>query len=120
MMNLTNKRETFFDDAIINCERTTAEHFLHHPVRRETVLIHDQPWEGDSCFYHNFFYDNGIYRMYYVALDSASPIAPESPEKVVICYAQSKDGMHWEKPELDICEFNGSKIARNIDRVFVL
>lgn len=109
MMNLANRRETFFDDALINLERTTAEHFIHHPVRREAVMIHDEPWEGDSCFYHNFFYDNGIYRMYYVALDSASPIAPDSPEKVVVCYAQSKDGIHWEKPELGICEFNGSK-----------
>jgi len=26
-----------------------------------------------------------------------------------VCYATSKDGIHWEKPELGLIEFNGSK-----------
>ena len=26
-----------------------------------------------------------------------------------LCYATSKDGLHWEKPELGLIEFNGSK-----------
>jgi len=26
-----------------------------------------------------------------------------------VCYATSKDGIHWEKPELDIIDFSGSK-----------
>ena len=29
------------------------------------------------------------------------------------CYAESKDGIHWKKPELGLVEFNGSK-ANNI------
>ena len=27
----------------------------------------------------------------------------------VICYAESKDGVHWSRPELGLIEFNGSK-----------
>src|SRR5450432_3311807 len=27
----------------------------------------------------------------------------------VICYATSKDGIHWEKPSLKLFEFNGSR-----------
>ena len=102
MLYISNKRECFFDDTLINQERTTAEFLLHHPIRKESVLLHDAPWEGDSCDYHNFFYDDGIYRMYYLGLSSSAP------EKVVVCYAQSTDGLHWEKPELGICEYNGS------------
>ena len=26
-----------------------------------------------------------------------------------VCYAMSKDGLHWEKPELGLIDFNGSK-----------
>jgi hypothetical protein len=32
-----------------------------------------------------------------------------------ICYAKSKDGVHWEKPELGLVEFNGSKKNNIVD-----
>ena len=34
-----------------------------------------------------------------------------------VCYATSKDGIHWEKPELGVIEYNGSK-KNNIVIVF--
>jgi hypothetical protein len=34
-----------------------------------------------------------------------------------VCYATSKDGIHWDKPELGVIEFNGSK-KNNIVIVF--
>lgn len=102
MINISGKRECFFDDTMIDNARTTAEFLLHHPTRKNTVMVHDAPWEGDACGYHNFFMDDGIYRMYYLGLDS------KTAENVVVCYAQSKDGLNWEKPVLNICEYNGS------------
>ena len=30
-----------------------------------------------------------------------------------LCYAESEDGIHWHKPDLGLCEFQGSK-ANNI------
>jgi hypothetical protein len=32
-----------------------------------------------------------------------------------ICYATSQDGVHWEKPELGLVEFNGSKANNIVD-----
>lgn len=97
-------RECFFDDFLLNTDLTTARHQVHHPVRKECVLVHDEMWEGNGCGYHNFFRDGDLYRMYYISFQyDSTDVAP------VICYAESKDGLHWTKPTLGIHEFNGSK-----------
>lgn len=103
MINIADKREYFFDDALLDNARTTAEFLLHHPTRKGVVMLHDAPWEGDGCDYHNFFWDEGIYRMYYLGFNTADP------QNIVVCYAQSKDGIRWDKPGLNICEFGGNK-----------
>ena len=57
MLNIGKERECFFDEYLIDTMRTTAESVVHTPIRRETVMLHDAPWEGCGCDYHNFFYD---------------------------------------------------------------
>lgn len=102
MKYLKNNRECFWDNTLIDEGKTTAPFRVHEPVRQEMVILHDEPWEGDGCDYYNFFYDDGIYRMYYLAWNTQKP-------EVRAAYAESKDGLHWVKPKLGICEFNGSK-----------
>jgi len=102
MISIGGNRECFFDDYLLDTERTTAEFRVHHPIRKSAVLTHEEPWEGPSCDFHNFFYDEeyGFWRMYY----NGFGFKPQ----VDICYAESKDGIHWEKPKLGICVFEGS------------
>jgi len=104
MLNIGNRRECFFDDAMINTDQTTAEFRLHKPVRRECLITHDAPWEGDGCTYYNFFRDGDLWRMYYIAWH-----VPHKELGIQVCYAESRDGLHWEKPNLGICEYNGSR-----------
>lgn len=33
----------------------------------------------------------------------------EKPETAKVCYAESKDGIHWVKPKLGICEWDGNR-----------
>jgi hypothetical protein len=94
-------------------DRDLAERFsggarlrLHHPERREIALVHDAPWEGSGTGYHTVFQDGARYRMYYKAWSLANP---RKPPKVLICYAESGDGVRWEKPNLDLVEYAGSK-----------
>lgn len=123
MKNIGNQRECFFDEEMLDMSKTTAQFRLHEPILRETVLVHDAPWEGDGCDYHNFFFDdswkgvngeyeNGCYRMYYVAWDTPKGL-PEQADRhyltIVICYAESPDALHWVKPSLEISEWEGSK-----------
>ena len=44
-----NRREVFWDHALIERSRTTAELTLHKPRIEEIVFVHDAPWEGDGC-----------------------------------------------------------------------
>ena len=57
VLSIEQNRECFFDNYLLDKGRTTAELMVHHPIVRETVLKHDEPWEGSGCDYHNFFFD---------------------------------------------------------------
>jgi len=105
VLNIGNNRECFFDDYLVDTEQTTAEQVIHHPVRRGAVMHHDEPWEGNCSDYHNFIYDNGIWRMYYLGWWYGYGKNTD----IHLCYAESRDGIHWEKPHLGLCEFNGTK-----------
>ena len=109
MINIGKNRECFFDDYLTDTMRTTAESVVHNPIRREKVLVHDEPWEGNGCDYHNFFYDKeyGKYRMYYLGWKTND--VGQIVGKIYPCYAESTDGIHWEKPSLGLVEFEGSK-----------
>ncbi len=105
MINIGQNRECFFDDYLIDTEKTIAEFRIHEPVRRECVMVHDDPWEGDGCNFHNAFYDDGKWRMYYLGWWMGG----DHPGGIRACYAESEDGIHWVKPNLGLFEFNGSK-----------
>jgi len=79
---------------------------LHHPVTREVSLNWDMPWEGNTCAYVTVFEDEGKFRMYY----RGSNYDWEKRESThqVACYAESTDGIRWERPDLGIFEFQDS------------
>ena len=110
--------QVIWDDHVVDVERTTASRVVHHPEFASTVMKHDRPWEGDGCDYHCIVPDrdgNGEYlRMYYngVAIGCGWKDVKErfSADGVRICYAESRDGgLTWDKPNLGIVEFRGSK-----------
>ena len=103
MLSIGTRRECFFDEYLINTELTSAEFRVHEPIRRECVLVHDAPWEGDGCNYHNIVKDDGLYRMYYLGWSMLAE------DQIVVCYAESTDGLHWVKPSLGLFEYWGSK-----------
>ncbi len=88
---------------------------LHHPVRREIVLRIDQPCEkawtetpdlDPTPFgYSTVMKDGDVYRLYY-SWDRTG----DSPTG----YAESRDGIHWQKPNLGLVEIRGSKAASQI------
>ena len=107
MITRGTRRECFFDDFLIDRDKTSAGRLLHKPQIRELTMTFDSPWEGDGCDFFHFFYDEGIYRMYYLGWSYAKLRSGEGAIKV--CYAESKDGVTYSRPALGICEFEGSK-----------
>jgi len=93
-------RQLFVDDFLI--EQTTLKRTFHQPQYHAAspVLKPDQPWEsaGRGAFAAPFsdgvWFDprDGIFKMWYYAGHSVG----------ATCYATSKDGVHWEKPKLDV------------------
>ena len=65
MLNIGNNRECFFDNYLIDEEKTTAEVRLHKPVRRGVLFEMDQPWEGHTHM-HSLIYAEGKWRFYYI------------------------------------------------------
>ena len=104
------RRELFVDDALIDSVSGDVHLKLHQPQPAEVVLTTDKPWEGNTSAYYTIFHDKevGVYRMYYRGshFDTQTKKATH-PE--VTCYAESKDGVNWTKPDLGLFEFNGSK-----------
>jgi len=91
----------------------------HNPLFKE-----DKPWEPYiSNLYGYVIYDeqDRLYKCWYNGfieskMETETPREKrawvtwsESPRAAGVCYAVSKDGVHWEKPELGIIDFQGSK-----------
>ena len=100
MINIESRRECFFDDFLIDTEKTTAPFLLHEPVRRNMVLRMDKPWEGSGCSSLSLVKDDGLFRLYYNgrSMDNAT----STSDSYYHCYAESRDGIHWERPVLGI------------------
>ncbi len=117
-VDIGSRREVFWDDYLVDTAASTATRRLHSPEFAGPVLTHDAPWEGDGCGYHNIVVDDGLYRLYYngwamgYADPSTNPAYPKSAG-LRICYAESRDGLHWTKPNLGLLPFEGST-ANNI------
>lgn len=113
--SIGSRRELFVEDSLIDQMTGKAMLRLNHPVPQEVVIEHDAPWEGSGCVYHSVFKDGDIFRMYYAAgqLTVTPSGVNAGTHGQFCCYAESKDGIHWHKPDLGLHEFQGSK-ANNI------
>ena len=101
-----SRRQLLVDDTLIERTGGEVELRLHSPVEREVVFTHDRPWEGGYSGYNTLFRDGDRYRMVYRA--AAWPGIGKEPS-LSVCLAESRDGIHWVRPELGLVEFQGSK-----------
>lgn len=82
----------------------------HKPVFDQTPLIYpEKPWEMPRVgVYTTVIKVGDVYHAWYEVI--------ATPWFFTLCYAKSTDGVHWEKPNLGLHEFQGSK-ENNIVRV---
>jgi len=104
--DIGSRLELFVDDWLIK-EMDGIELKLNHPIPREVAIVFDKPWEGNTCGYVTVFEDNGKFRMYYRG--SRYDWENKKVTHQLTCYAESKDGIQWERPELNLFEFDGTK-----------
>ncbi len=109
-IDIASRRELMLDDHLLDKLMGSAARKLHHPAKRDIVLQHDADWEGGGSNYHTVFQDGERYRLYYrgagfKVIDGKL----EQSHPQVTCYAESKDGIYWEKPNLGLFEWQGSR-----------
>lgn len=109
-IDIGSRLELMVDDYLIN-SMDKVSFQLHHPQRAEKVLVKEHPWEGEGLGHVSVFQDGEIYRMYYGGYHKPPGFSNEKDQ--VFCYAESRDGVHWQKPRLGLFEWEGSK-ANNI------
>ena len=105
VIDIGSRLEPFVDHYLIDRMDGTRL-ILHHPHDEGPVLKFDKPWEGPFCGYCTVIKDGETYRLYYRGLPEAGK---DASAKQTTCYAESKDGIHWIKPELNLFEVMGSK-----------
>ena len=88
--------------------RAGTERFLHPGKRYHAnpVLKETKPWEV-AIAWTSVHYDPeaASYQLWYQAYGGHGTPQPQC----VTCYAESKDGIHWSKPELDLFPWNDIK-----------
>jgi len=97
VLDIGDRRQVFLDDRFFAASRNVE--LVVHPPRKtgERTLLADRPWEdGDIGVYCCVHKVGDIYHLWY----------PAGPG---ICYARSKDGIHFEKPSLGLTEYKGSR-----------
>ena len=106
----------------------TVEKDAHNPLFQA-----DKPWENAlNNLYPNIAYDEDqrLFKLWYkCALADSNVIAQMMPPRTIngvgwfLCYATSRDGIAWERPELGLHSFAGSTknnaVARDVANVGV-
>lgn len=122
------RKRFFFDDRIV--ERVDGLRLSPGLVakdKRNPLFGEDKPWEVRiDNLYGNILYDReeSIYKLWYnpfivYGRHDTTPREkrattdyvkqPKGDTEMGICYATSKDGFEWDKPELGMVDFRGSK-----------
>jgi hypothetical protein len=104
-IQLGDRLELFVDDFLIERMEGVALK-LQEPTPVGVALRFDLPWEGSFCGYVTVFRDGDFYRMYYRGLPKAGR---DGSDDEVTCYAESRDGIDWTKPNLGLFEVHGTR-----------
>ncbi|HOY58047.1 MAG TPA: hypothetical protein PK640_07900 [Verrucomicrobiota bacterium] len=105
--DLTGPWQLLVDDALIAEKHEVVR--VYHPFEknpRNPVLVADRPWEGQIVYLYGTVLPNETgpgYRMWYHSYDG----------EYRNLYATSLDGVAWQKSDLGLVTFNGSK-ANNL------
>ncbi|MCH2131287.1 MAG: LamG domain-containing protein [Pirellulaceae bacterium] len=113
-ISISTTVQLFVDDYLIASAEgfhRTVHSWKKHP--QNPVLRPDKPWEfgGNYINTHgSVIYDeqDRLFKAWYWTLNDEDSVLPTSQIKSM-CYATSSDGIHWEKPNVGLFEFQGSK-----------
>src|SRR6185369_8502437 len=107
------ERQLFVDDHWIEAS-SGLRRVIHQVTKYEDnpIVLPVKPWEGQyTLLYGTVLHDEqeGIWKMWYSTMNHFRYINFIFPESTYLCYATSKDGIHWQKPALGIVDYRGTR-----------
>jgi len=97
VFDIGNRRQVFIDGRFLASSKDVD--LVVHPPRKtgERTLVADRRWEGRGIgTYDTVMYVDGVYHLWYSCRGG-------------ICYARSEDGITWEKPNLGLTSYKGTR-----------
>ncbi len=104
-IDIGSRRELFVDRFLID-KLVNARLDLQRPREMGPVHKFDKPWEGAFSGYSTLIKDGNLYRLYYRGIPTSGS---DGRTGEVTCYAESRDGIHWTRPNLGLHEVHGTK-----------
>ncbi len=102
---LHSERELCWDFELVK-EKQGISLQMHKPVRQNTVLRCDMPWEGDVVGYMSFLKVGDTYRLYYRP-EKRDLASQNNAGKPRLSLLESKDGIHFTRANVGRLEYNG-------------
>jgi hypothetical protein len=107
-LEIDSARQVFIDGRFMaEAQNVTLE--VHRPRKTgEWTIKPEHPWErGGVGPYSNVLHAGQTYHMWYHVMEDVQ--WHEGRTNGCICYARSRDGIHWEKPSLGLVAYQGSR-----------
>lgn len=92
-------KELFWDDCLIDTEKTTAVHRLIPPAEKECCFLFDRGEENFSVSYPNLVRDPDGYKLYYLSFNAT---LHGEKRRIRMHVIESDDGVHWTRPDLGL------------------
>jgi hypothetical protein len=107
-LDIGDRRQVFIDKTFL-AESSGVELRVHPPRKTGEITIGtEHEWEqGGIGPYSSVMKVGDMYYMWYHAMDTIQ--WGGSTQGGSICFARSKDGIHWEKPKLDLVKYKGRR-----------
>lgn len=108
--NIGARKQLFIDNKFI-ASSEGVELKMNPPVKRGIVLTGDRPWDAGFITHTvSVLEEDGRYRMFYRSYGEGALIDGKFG-KQSMCYAESTDGINWEKPALGLKAWEGDEYS---------
>lgn len=117
-VNIGSKKQLFLDDTFVESSKGVRLTLNQPYVPEENILPQDKPWEAVRIGgYSSVLEYGGAYHLWYNAYGGTGDVRKIESGPRFECYTFSTDGVHWEKPNVCLIPFRGSK-QNNIVRAY--
>ena len=120
--DIGSNKEFFIDEAPISSMKNVRLTMNAPYQDHEPVFLPEAPWEYRIYPYATVMREGDVFRLWYLAYEWDPPAGVELPvagtaedarlfwkhTRGRLCYAESTDGVHWERPNLGLVEYSGS------------